>query len=231
MTGTAGDWRLRWLLEIEGDLRRLGSLLRRAERGEVGRIRAMIGEMRAARGQVRALATASADAARLARAWDLSAELAEGLARRLHGASWTAAAVGVTPRVLRRAWDELRFRVLPHGGPSVQVGAERASGPAVGPVQSAVGPVAQAAAVPARRGQQRWVGRCRDVERTLRGLHCAARHGLLPRDLEPAHVYPYARRGGGYLAVSVVPAALASLWRLLRGCGLRLLGRLGTAVV
>jgi hypothetical protein len=247
----AACWRFRWLLETEGHLARLNAALRRADAGDARRLRAMVGELRAARAAVRAAATFAQDVASLLTVEGIEPGVARALAQRLRGCAYSALGLGRRGlEALQAAAERLRMAVG-LAGSGVADGGNETSSPPVEQAPSDVGtgtapwaagetvPGApgRAGGLPATAGGQApeadpvpaaavWWVRSRDAERTLHRIGALRRCGQAFPLLEGEARFPAGRpRGGiaGYLLVRLAgPAAV--WWAKVRLCGMRVLG-------
>ena len=214
-------WRLAWLLGVEADIARLRNALRTADAGDARRVRAMLGELREARVRMREGATLQADLRAVSELSGVVGPEATALALRLRGVPWREVLAGLPDQAataLRDAWVRLCAAL----SPQAEQGTSRAyGGTAAGPRPKASAP---APGWP-RAILQRWIGRTRDGERTLRWVDVFRRAGLLPEGTRAEVIYRHARSltAACYVLVHLA-APLGGGWRPLARCGLRLLG-------
>lgn len=215
-------WRLRWLLGVEADAARMRGALHGAGAGDARRLRGMLAELREARLRVRDGATLAADLRAVSELTGVAGAEARALALRLRGRSWAAALADLSTQAVatvRRAWTRLWTALFPQGRADTPTPDGKMAGGSRYP--STPPPSASASASPL----QRWIGRARDGERTIRLLDVFRRAGLLPQDIRAEMIFRHARALAAPCYVLLqVGAGVEGLWRALRRCGLGLLG-------
>ena len=210
-------WRLRWLIGVEFDVARLRDALRAGGPGDARRVRGMLAELGRARALLRSAATLGADVQAVSELIETVGPEATSLALRLRGRPWReiqAAAPGRTEAAVREGWDRLcqaLSSTKPRPAPAPTPGAQAPQRAPQVPASAALSP-------------ERWIGRARDGERSLRLLDVFRRVGLIPPGTRAEIIFRHARRltASCYLLVHLLPPA-ASAWALLQRCGLRLL--------